>query len=221
MKLPILIFIWYVENMPKRKRKRKKKTSYTEAYIVLGVLLVILVLNNNFDFTHSLSDYSNLFYTIVMTTLIIVVTAFLAYKLFIQIQKTLSRNEENETYAAITNMDEFQHMTGYEFEKYTAWYYRQKGYKAETTDERGDHGIDLIIEKDGEEIPVQTKKYKKGSNIGEPAIRDFLGSIRKYEKGIYITTSDYTKAAYEFAETECPELKLINGDKLIEMIHGD
>ena len=89
----------------------------------------------------------------------------------------------------------------------------------------GDQGIDGILSKDPlelENVYVQAKQYKN-TNVGSPDIRSFAGSLdaKGANKGVFITTSDFTQQAKQNAEDISKGSKLIhliNGDKLAELM---
>lgn len=93
---------------------------------------------------------------------------------------------------------------------------------AEAVGRAGDGGIDGIIKEDSlglEEVYIQAKRWD--DNVPEKEIRDFTGALTKRgaRKGIFITTSDFRPAAYEFAESiTCKKIILINGDKLVKLM---
>jgi len=69
----------------------------------------------------------------------------------------------------------------------------------------GDNGIDGVIDQDPlgvDQIYIQAKRYAQGNNIGSGDIRDFFGALnlKKAQKGIFITTSDYTSSATQTAK---------------------
>lgn len=81
-----------------------------------------------------------------------------------------------------------------------------------------DGGIDGIIYGDKlglERIFYQAKLYK--GNIGRPMVAEFVGVIDGF-RGVFITTSDFTKEATEYAEKH-PNLFLINGEKLVDLMY--
>lgn len=86
----------------------------------------------------------------------------------------------------------------------------------------GDEGIDGVIKQDPlglDEIYVQAKRH--GGQIGRPLIQQFVGSLetRKSRKGIFITLSDFTKDAREYAETlQGKTVILISGRELAELM---
>ena len=80
----------------------------------------------------------------------------------------------------------------------------------------GDGGVDGVINQDPlgvDQIYVQAKRYKEGNNIGAGAIRDFFGAlnIKRASKGIFVTTSDFSKSARETSQALGSRIVLIDG----------
>jgi len=87
----------------------------------------------------------------------------------------------------------------------------------------GDDGVDGVIHQDAlglDRIYVQAKRYADGNNVGAGAIRDFFGSldIFKADKGLFVTTSDFSAAARETAEKLGKRIILINGRHLSRLM---
>ncbi len=85
----------------------------------------------------------------------------------------------------------------------------------------GDGGIDGIINEDKlglDSIYIQAKRWENTVPIKE--IRDFAGSLlsKKAKKGVFITTSDFPKSAYEFVNSIDPKIILIDGEKLASLM---
>ena len=87
-----------------------------------------------------------------------------------------------------------------------------------------DGGIDGIINEDAlglDKIYVQAKRYASGQNIGRPELQAFAGAMMAggVKKGVFITTSTFTKAAQEFSiqQTE-KNISLIDGDTLTALM---
>ena len=91
----------------------------------------------------------------------------------------------------------------------------------------GDGGVDGMIDQDAlglDRVYIQAKRYAQDSPIGSPAIRDFSGSLdmRRATKGVFVTTSSFTKDALETASQLSRHVVLINGNRLATlMIHYD
>lgn len=91
----------------------------------------------------------------------------------------------------------------------------------------GDEGIDGIIKEDRlglENIYVQAKRWKEGSTVGRPDIQQFAGALQgqKARKGVYITTSSFTRDARDYARAVQATIVLIDGQQLAELMldHG-
>ena len=89
----------------------------------------------------------------------------------------------------------------------------------------GDGGIDGIISLDKlglEKVYVQAKRWQ--ANVGRPELQSFFGALagRKANKGVFITTSGFTKEAREFAQAVSDSIVLVNGARLTELMieHG-
>jgi len=85
----------------------------------------------------------------------------------------------------------------------------------------GDGGIDGIIKEDRlglDQIYLQAKRWEGTVPVKE--IRDFAGSLlqKKARKGVFITTSDFPKSAYEFVGSIAPKIILIDGDQLSDLM---
>lgn len=93
--------------------------------------------------------------------------------------------------------------------------------QAEQTKPSGDHGVDVkgtlnIHDAINLKLAVQVKRWK--NNIQAPHIQNLRGSLRTYEQGLFVTTSDFSKGAKEEAkrkDAHC-DIALINGSKLID-----
>jgi len=87
----------------------------------------------------------------------------------------------------------------------------------------GDNGIDGVIDQDPlgvDQIYIQAKRYAQGNNIGSGDIRDFFGALnlKKAQKGIFITTSDFTPSAVQTAKDLGMRIVLISGKELAKLM---
>ena len=87
----------------------------------------------------------------------------------------------------------------------------------------GDDGIDGVIDQDPlgvDQVYVQAKRYQETNNVGSGAIRDFFGALnlKKAQKGIFVTTSDFTPSALQTAKDLGMRLVLINGEQLSKLM---
>ena len=82
-----------------------------------------------------------------------------------------------------------------------------------------DDGVDGIIFEDKlglGRIYVQAKRYDVGNNVGKPAVQQFSGALDEQHstKGIFITTSDYSREARSYVKTLPKSIVLVNGEEL-------
>lgn len=89
------------------------------------------------------------------------------------------------------------------------------------TKKSGDEGIDGIINQDKlglDKIYIQAKRWK--DNVGRPQLQNFVGALsaKKSSKGIFITTSDFTKEAKDYATNLSHTIVLINGKQLAKLM---
>lgn len=85
----------------------------------------------------------------------------------------------------------------------------------------GDGGIDGIIKEDRlglDVIYLQAKRWE--ASVSRPEIQKFAGALlgNQARKGVFITTSDFTKEAKEYVKTISSNIILINGEELAELM---
>lgn len=90
-----------------------------------------------------------------------------------------------------------------------------------TTSPTNDGGIDGIINEDRlglNKIAIQAKRYDKSNKIGVPLLQSFVGALmgKGVTKGVFITTSSFTKGAIDYASNQ--SIILIDGDKLADLM---
>ncbi len=89
----------------------------------------------------------------------------------------------------------------------------------------GDGGIDGIIDEDKlglDSIYIQAKRWE--GTVGRPEIQKFVGALQgnRAHKGVFITTSDFSKDAQEYVKNISNKVVLINGFTLAKlMIEND
>lgn len=90
-----------------------------------------------------------------------------------------------------------------------------------------DGGIDGIIKEDVlglGRIHIQAKRYKLDNGIGREEIQKFVGAlaVAQSNKGVFITTSYYTKAALEYVDNlnGATTVVLIDGRQLAEYMYN-
>jgi restriction system protein len=85
----------------------------------------------------------------------------------------------------------------------------------------GDGGIDGIIKEDRLGLDIIYLQAKRWENVvGRPEIQKFAGALQgqRAKKGIFITTSDFTKDAIEYVSKIDTKIILLNGNRLTELM---
>lgn len=111
-----------------------------------------------------------------------------------------------------------------EFEKLVVLLLQRMGYGGEikqsgvVTGYTNDGGIDGIIKEDVlglGRIHIQAKRYAQANSVGREEIQKFVGAlaVAKSNKGVFITTSSFSKGAAAYAES-------LNGATTIILIDG-
>lgn len=86
-----------------------------------------------------------------------------------------------------------------------------------------DGGIDGVINEDAlglDAVYIQAKRYALDNKVGRPDIQKFVGSLtgESATKGVFVTTSDYSKEAHEYIRRVQHRIILINGQKLAQLL---
>jgi len=87
----------------------------------------------------------------------------------------------------------------------------------------GDEGIDGTIKEDKlglDIIYIQAKRWKPGNIVGRPELQKFVGALagQGAKKGIFITTSNFTKEALDYTPRNETKIVLIDGEQLAQLM---
>jgi restriction system protein len=87
----------------------------------------------------------------------------------------------------------------------------------------GDEGIDGTIKEDKlglDIIYIQAKRWQPGNVVGRPELQKFVGALagQGAKKGIFITTSSFTKDAKEYIPRNETKIVLIDGEQLAQLM---
>ncbi|MBI2418337.1 MAG: restriction endonuclease [Ignavibacteriales bacterium] len=87
----------------------------------------------------------------------------------------------------------------------------------------GDEGIDGTIKEDKlglDIIYVQAKRWQPGNVVGRPELHKFVGALagQGAKKGIFITTSHFTKEALDYIPRNETKIVLIDGELLTQLM---
>jgi restriction system protein len=87
----------------------------------------------------------------------------------------------------------------------------------------GDNGVDGVVDQDQlglDRVYVQAKRYGPEVVVSPSEIRDFFGSLDRFRaaKGLFLTTSRFSKSAHDTAETLSKRIVLIDGEQLARLM---
>lgn len=87
----------------------------------------------------------------------------------------------------------------------------------------GDEGIDGTIKEDKlglDIIYIQAKRWQPGNTVGRPELQKFVGALagQGAKKGIFITTSSFTKDALDYAPRNETKIVLVDGQQLAQFM---
>lgn len=127
---------------------------------------------------------------------------------------------------SIELLDRIRKGTPYFFEKLVVELLSNMGYKGENgqamvTQKSNDKGIDGIINQDAlgtSTVYLQAKKYQATNKVGRKEMHSFVGALSDFgsDRGVFITTSDFTGGAIEYAKNQ--HIVLINGVRLSDLM---
>ena len=126
-------------------------------------------------------------------------------------------------------LDHLQAMSPIRFERLILDLLTKMGYGAgnlansHMTKASGDGGIDGIINEDAlglDAVYVQAKRWKPESKVSRPDLQAFVGSLtgEGANKGVFVTTSDFSREAREYLNKVQHRIVLINGERLARLM---
>lgn len=86
-----------------------------------------------------------------------------------------------------------------------------------------DGGVDGVIDQDAlglDQVYIQAKRYAEGNNVSRETIQAFIGALTGLgaTRGVFITSSDFTTHARQYAAAIPTRIVLINGRRLAELM---
>jgi restriction system protein len=116
-----------------------------------------------------------------------------------------------------TGIESIRELSWRELEQLLAEAYKRKGYVVRETGPGADGGIDLVLEKEGEETIVQAKQWKAWK-VNVKVIREFFGVqvARRAAGAIVVTSGRFTAEAERFAAEN--GVDLVDGEGLEALI---
>lgn len=119
----------------------------------------------------------------------------------------------------LTQLNLIDTMDGHLFEYYCADLLKKNGFtNVEVTRGSGDHGIDVLAEKEGNSYAIQCKCYS--SNIGNSAVQQAYTGKDLYKRDIAVVITNQYFTPQAIAEGTRLRVKLWDRNKLFELINN-
>lgn len=149
------------------------------------------------------------------TLLRLVVLALLAILAFGFIRVMVEFKVDQRRKRRLADTRDIRELAPSDFEAYIAVLFEKTGYRVKRTGGSGDHGVDLLMTRDGTRYVVQCKRYEE--TIGPSTVREMIGAMTNagVRRGFLVTTSGFSAGA-EFEACESPyQIDLIDGPELV------
>jgi restriction endonuclease Mrr len=107
-----------------------------------------------------------------------------------------------------------------EFEVLVADLWREGGFDARTTEYVQDFNIDVIAESGRKRELIQAKQYGRGNTVGVETVQRTAGLLVEFtaDSVAVVTSSTFTTSAKESADRMDETVRLIDGEKLCELL---
>ena len=109
-----------------------------------------------------------------------------------------------------------------QFEVLVGEYLKAKGFSdVQVTGKSYDGGIDghCSIPFINVKVAFQAKRYAEGNRVGIDPVQRLQGSMSNtYDRGVFITTSNFTSAAIGWVDEAQAQITLIDGDELVKQM---
>lgn len=183
-----------------RKPRRKKPSSKSLVLFVAAIVLALVLFPDR--------------------AIAALLLAGVAGAIFLVLKATNQRNKRSIRVKHVDNLDQILSLTPTQFEEYTRQLLVGNGYKGmRLNGGAGDLAADLLgQDPDGRSTVVQCKRYAPSKKVGSKEMQLFIGMQQVHhraERGIYVTTSDFTLAARDLGNRH--GILLINGSSLLQL----
>jgi restriction endonuclease Mrr len=132
-------------------------------------------------------------------------------------------HQENERLVRMNRLGDLLALTPRQFEELIGKLLEASGYQnVRRVGGSGDLGVDLVAyDTQGSYIVVQCKRYNPGKSVSSPDLQKFIGMMvlhHKADKGIFVTTSSFTRPAIDLAQQQ--SIQLVDGVQLVQWVQN-
>ncbi|WP_083250561.1 restriction endonuclease [Acidihalobacter aeolianus] len=142
---------------------------------------------------------------------------FLFWCLFWWLRWYLRERKRAKIHAALlaAGSENPMQLTPEDYEQFCAALLANNGWSVRLTGKTGDFGADVIADKSGHKVVVQCKQWS--NSVGVKAVQEAHTAMSHYraDQAIVVTTSGYTRAAKDLAEST--GVRLLSHTDLVDM----
>jgi restriction endonuclease Mrr len=129
---------------------------------------------------------------------------------------------EREDNTVSTLLERIAELSSSEFEKLVGEFLKAKGFtKVKITNRSHDGGIDGKCELSFIDVKVafQAKQYKPQNSVGIDPVQRLQGSLQgHYDRGVFVTTSNFTSPAKSWVKEANAQIRLVDGEELVQQM---
>jgi restriction system protein len=132
--------------------------------------------------------------------------------------RLMSRSSSVRYLKRFKRLKQLKRLEWHVFEHLCRLLFEEEGWKVRENEQKGaDGGVDLWMKKRGVQAIVQCKRYED-ARVTIKVIREMYGLMYEYDvdEAFVVTTSEFTKECYRFAEGK--KITLLNGEGLLSRI---
>lgn len=158
--------------------------------VVLAILSVMFTIKEMFQSLEDIQQY--------LLNVMLCVPVFALILLYMKHRKPTERKRKSH----LRSID-YMKLDDYQFEHFCANVLNANGYQMAVTRKGGDGGKDLVGWNDkNQRIFGEVKHYKDSNKVSRPLMQKLKGAMvdSGVDRGIFITTSSFTREALEYAK---------------------
>lgn len=193
--------------MPRKRRQRKRNEGPSRGSLVLLFAICVILGGGSFSssffagYPAAIQQTASVGFTVGAA-----VIAFVVWRMWVRRRRY-----------RIECLEDLLALSPAGFEAAVAELLRDSGYRsARQVGGSGDLAADIVgRDEEGRSVVVQCKRYKPGHRVGSPDLQQFIGMIHVHhraERGVYVTTSEFTAPARSLARKH--GIELIDGASL-------
>lgn len=129
--------------------------------------------------------------------------------------------EDVKSTAELLIIDMLSDLDPFDYQDLVAALLRSMGYRAISTKPGPDQGVDIVAYPDAlgfEKPSIKAQVKRRSQQVSGPEMREFIGTLREGDNGLYVSSSGYTKSAKIEARNSQNPLTILDNESFMELI---